>query len=196
MSQVGRNERLQKLIEQVRQGDREAFDQLLAEFSEEILIMVRYRMPRLLRSKLDSMDFVQSVLKSLFLDGPEQFESLRQITRYVEAMVTNKINESHRQFTRIQKYNVRRETGLYVHHGDGREEPRDLTSSSPTPLDQLQADEAWATLTEGLKENEVEVLRLRREGLTYPEIKQRLGIPDRSARRLIKRIEDRAETRL
>src|SRR3954467_15388841 len=49
------------LIARARKGDEEAIGQLLTAFGEELRIMVRARLPRTLRTRFDSTDFVQAV---------------------------------------------------------------------------------------------------------------------------------------
>ena len=149
--------------------------------------MVRSRLPKKLRSRFDSTDFVQSVWQSFFADpgrDSRDFETVEHFRGFLFGMVRNKVQEQHRRLTRTGKYDLAREEPLYVRRGD-REVLREVVSPEPTPSQAIQASDRMAQLTAGRSPREVEVLTLRRQGLTIVEIAARTGINERTVRRMI-----------
>jgi RNA polymerase sigma factor (sigma-70 family) len=173
------------LLRRARAGDDDAIHDFLSQFEQEVRTMVRSRLPKKLRTQFDSTDFAQTVWQSFFVDsGCRQFDSIEHLRRYLFGMVRNKVSEQHRRLTRTEKYDLSREERLYVRRGD-REVPREVMSPEPSPSQEVQATDRMAQLTAGRSPLEIEVLRLRHQGLTFEEIAQRTGINERKVRRLI-----------
>ena len=67
------------LIARAKSGDQAAIGDLLTRFEREVQMMVRARLPRMLRSRFDSADFVQAVWQSFFSDlghASREFENV------------------------------------------------------------------------------------------------------------------------
>jgi RNA polymerase sigma-70 factor (ECF subfamily) len=157
--------------------------------------MVRARLPRRLRPRFDSLDFVQAVWQSFFTtpEGtPRDFDSPAHLRGFLKGVVRNKVHEEHRRLTRTAKHDVAREEPLYVARGD-REVPREVRSPGPSPSETVQADDRWAQLTAGFGPREIHVLQLRRQGLTHAEVARRAGMHERSVRRIIEQFRSRLE---
>jgi RNA polymerase sigma factor (sigma-70 family) len=185
------------LMESARLGDEAAVAAVLDRFEPEVRTMVRVRLPKVLRSELDSMDIVQAVWTSVFTANTEdvaRFADAGQFRGFLAGVARNKVNEAHRRGTRTKKYNLRREERLYVRKGE-RDIPRDVPASDPTPSEEVQADDRLDQIIRGRTPDEVRVVDLRRQGLTYDEIAGRLGTSERSARRVIESIRERMEAR-
>jgi RNA polymerase sigma-70 factor (ECF subfamily) len=185
------------LIARAKLGDTAAFNQLMERFGGEVRMMVRGRLPKMLRGQFDSMDFVQAVWQSFFVDlkdGSPDFENARHLRKFLEGMARNKVFEQHRRLTKTEKYAVKREERLYVRRGE-REVERELVARGPTPSEAAQAGERLAQLTSGCSPREVEVITLRYQGLTLDEIASRTGMCERSARRIIDAARARMEAR-
>ena len=66
-----------EFIARIRAGDEEAATELLRRYEAKVRLVVRRQLPRLLRSKFDSLDFLQSVWGSFFhrvRTGPTDIE--------------------------------------------------------------------------------------------------------------------------
>ena len=185
------------LIEGARLGNEAAVAALLGRFEPEIRTMVRVRLPRALRNQLDSMDIVQAVWTSVFT-GKEndvgRFTEVGQFRGFLAGVARNKVYEEHRRRTRTKKYDLGREERLYVRKGE-RDIPREVFASDPTPSEEVQSEDRMNQLIRGRTAEEVRVVELRREGLTYDEIAEKLGISERSVRRVIEAIRERMEAR-
>jgi RNA polymerase sigma factor (sigma-70 family) len=185
------------LIESARLGDEAAVAVLLGRFEPEIRTMVRVRLPRILRNQFDSMDIVQAVWTSVFTgkaDDVARFSDVGQFRGFLAGVARNKVYEEYRRRTRTKKYGLLREERLYVRKGE-RDVPLDVVASDPTPSEEVQADDRLDQLTRGRPLEEVRIIDLRRQGLTFDEIAQRLGTSERSVRRVIKSIQERMEAR-
>lgn len=173
------------LLRRAKAGETAAIREFLQRFEQEVRTMVRSRLPKKLRTQFDSTDFVQSVWQSFFVDSNSRdFDNVEHLRRFLYGMVRNKVQEQHRRLTRTEKYDLAREERLYVRRGD-RDVPREVISPDPSPSAAVQATDRMAQLTAGRSPLEIEVLTLRRQGLTFVEIAGRTGIHERTVRRVI-----------
>jgi RNA polymerase sigma-70 factor (ECF subfamily) len=187
----------QRCISRIRAGDNDAARELLAEFEPEIRVLIRVRLPRVLRVQFDSMDFVQAVWQSLFSDWdrpPGCLESPAQFRAYLAGIARNKLLAQYRRSTRTKKYNLKREEPLVVRRGVS-EEPNEPTAHDPSPSQAAQAEDCWRRMLAGRSSRVARVVELRRDGLTFEEVGRELGMSDRSVRRVIESIRQRMEPR-
>jgi RNA polymerase sigma-70 factor (ECF subfamily) len=176
-----------ELITRAKAGDEVAIRAFLTRFEEEVRMMVRARLPKKLRTRFDSSDFVQAVWQSFFSDlrtGSPDFANVEHLRGFLAGVVRNKVHEQHRRLTRTRKYDLAREERLYVRRGD-RDVPREVVSPDPSPSDSAQASDRLAQLTAGRSPRDVAVITLRHQGLTFDEIALRTGINERTVRRII-----------
>jgi RNA polymerase sigma-70 factor (ECF subfamily) len=181
------NEEFDDLLARAKAGDEAAIREFLLRFEKEVRAMVRCRLPKKLRTQFDSTDFVQAVWQSFFRDLDQDcrnFANVGHLRGFLSGMVRNKVSEQHRRLTRTEKYDVGREERLYVRRA-GREVPREVVSPEPSPSQAVQASDRMEQLMAGRSPREVEVLTLRRQGLTLVEIAERTGIHERTVRRVI-----------
>jgi RNA polymerase sigma-70 factor (ECF subfamily) len=186
---------LASLMTRAKAGDEEAVRDFLDRFEWEVRTMVRARLPKKLRRQFDSVDFVQAVWQSFFSDlrrGGPDFEHVEHVRCFLAGVVRNKVFEQHRKLTRTEKYDVSREERLYIRRGD-RDVPREVVSPDPTPSEAAQADDRLEQLTHGRSAQEVAVISLRRQGLTFSEIATETGIHERTVRRIIESARARME---
>lgn len=185
------------LIARARAGDEVAARDVLRRFEGEVRMVVRGRLPRALRSQFDSMDFVQAVWTSVLTgDGPDltRFDTSRRLMGYLAGVARLKVLEEHRRRTRTRKYDLKREEPLIVRRGD-REVVREVAASDPSPSQDAQARDRLAQILKGRSELERAVVEMRRGGLTFEEIAERLGVHESAVRRIIDGIRQRQEAR-
>lgn len=186
-----------RLIGLARNGDQRALEELLQSFETDVRLMVRVRLPKALRAQFDSMDFVQSVWTSLFVNPEREevdFANAGHFRKFLAGVVTNKVNYQYRRRTQSKKYELAREEPLYVRRGD-HDQPREVPASDPTASQEVQATERMAQLAAGRSPAEAEALELRRRGLTFDDIAARTGLNERTVRRLIDGLRDHLEAR-
>jgi RNA polymerase sigma-70 factor (ECF subfamily) len=187
-----------ELVAGVKAGEPVAIRDFLRQFEPEVRMMVRARLPRRLRTQFDSLDFVQVVWQSFFTDAPRpapDFVKVEHLRAFLAGVVRNKVFEQHRRLTRTEKYDVSREERLYVRRGE-QDRPREVVSPGPSPSEAAQAGDRLAQLTAGRSQREVDVITLRRQGLTFDEIASRTGINERTVRRIIDLARSRMEARV
>ncbi|RUL87115.1 RNA polymerase sigma factor [Tautonia sociabilis] len=186
-----------ELVRRAKAGDEQALNALLSEFEDDVRLAVRRQLPRVLRTQFDSMDFVQLVWASVFAGeavDPTRFDNPQHLRAFLTGVAWNKVREEYRRRTRTRKYDIGREEPLYVRRGD-REEPREVPSPEPTPSQNLQEIDRMEQLTAGRSGPEAEALRLRSLGLTLEEVAARVGLSERTVRRLIEDSRRRMEQR-
>ena len=176
---------LRLLLERVRHGDEDAARELLKHFEPHVRRVVRRRLPLVLRSKFDSMDFVQSVWGDFFAQlsrGEIDFETSRQLAKFLAFVAQAKVaDEVHRRLG-TEKFGVLKEVALRPH--DIPAKGRD-----PTPSQHVMAHERLEAILSGRPKLHREVLQLRSEGCTFKEIASRLEIDERTARRILHGVE-------
>src|SRR5512135_1121120 len=118
------------LMERARSGDEAAVQEFLNRFEPEVRTMVRGRLPKSLRPKFDSMDFVQAVWQSFFTDlrkGTREFENIKHLRGFLAGVARNKVFAEHRRLTKTEKHDLAREERLYIRRG-AREVAREVVS--------------------------------------------------------------------
>lgn len=186
-----------RLIALVKSGDEDASRQLVERFGAEVQILVRQRLPSKLRRQFDTMDFFQVVWKSVIFhcrDRPEPFEGPGHLKAFLAGVVHNKVTQEHRKRTLTRKYDLSVEEPLYVRKGT-REVPREIPSDDPTPSEHVQADDRLDQIVAGRSPLEIQIIELRRDGLTFDQIAESVGIHEKAVRRVIEAIRLRMEER-
>ena len=179
---------LQVLLDRVRQGDEDAARELLQLFEPHVRRVVRLRLPHALRSKFDSMDFVQSVWGSFFAHlnrGEIDFESRGQLCNFLVSAAQAKVDYESRRRLRAGKFDVHKERQIE----QDAENPI-FTSPDPRPSQVAVAHDLLENAMRGRPPIHQQILRLRSQGYTFVEIAAQVGIDERSARRIVQGIEE------
>src|SRR5687768_4189029 len=96
------------LMNRLRAGDQEAAWKLIEEYGPHIRRVVRRELHQKMRSKFDSIDFVQAVWASFFRE-PGQFremETPEALLNFLVAIARNKVVDETRRRLYLQKMNV------------------------------------------------------------------------------------------
>jgi RNA polymerase sigma factor (sigma-70 family) len=173
------------LMEAVRSGSEEAAYELVGQFGQQLLIVVRRRLGRELRQRYESADFTQIVWGSFFahrnrLEGISTPEAL---AGFLAVIVRNKISERHRRL-RSAKRHPDREQALEATGGD----VIDTMSLRVSASKLVMADELWQQLYASTTPQGREILDLRRSGRNLLEIAEKLSISTRTVRRMLGRL--------
>ncbi|GIW86113.1 MAG: hypothetical protein KatS3mg108_0437 [Isosphaeraceae bacterium] len=183
----------QALIDRARAGDGSALERLLEAFEPDVRAMVRGQLPRALRPRFDSMDFVQEVWRALLEQpigqGPG-YQGAARFRGYLAGVVRNKVYEEYRRRTRSQKDNLAREEPLFVER-QGRTEVREVAAADATPSEEFHARDCLDRLLAGGSAVEARIVEWRRQGRTLEEIAAGLGIHERTVRRLLEGLRTR-----
>jgi RNA polymerase sigma factor (sigma-70 family) len=182
---------LRAFLDRIRAGDELAARELLARYEAQVRLVVRRQLPRLLRSRFDSLDFLQSVWASFFLRlraGPEKFEDPRYLVTFLAQVAKNKVVDQYRRAV-SRKQDMQREEPLSA----GGLPPRELIADQDTASELAEANEAFGRLQDRLPADRREILGLKVEGFSSREIGERLGLSERTVRRALEDLRRRAE---
>jgi RNA polymerase sigma factor (sigma-70 family) len=183
---------LQELFASIREGSEEAVWRLIEVYGPHIRRVVRRHLDRRLRSRFDSLDFVQAVWASFFRDPIQarSFSSPDEIIGYLANTARNKvIDESRRNHS--GKYDVRKERSFE----DQRNETDAIAAAEPSPHEVAIVREAWNRLLERQPAAHQEIVRLRLAGASDSDIATRMDMHERSVRKVVDRIIEQLMTR-
>jgi RNA polymerase sigma factor (sigma-70 family) len=177
----------QALLARVAEGSREAVNQLVDLYGGHILRRVRQRLPDRLRSKFDSLDFVQDVWASFFAEVPphDAFATPEHLISFLTAVAQHKVVGAVQKRLLTQKHDVNRETPL---DGEGGALERlGLTATGPTASQVAVERELWEGLLKGLRPADRLILQLLKEGKTHAEVAAALRISEKTVQRTVNR---------
>jgi len=171
----------QELIALAKEGDRCALDQLLGVYGERIRRIIRLRMGKELRSKLESMDLVNEALVCAVRDLKEftyrdEGDFLRWLAQIAENRIRDNLDRLH-----AGKRDIRKESPLDDDTSkgtNGRNRLRQLAVST-TPSAILSKKEELDKLENAIDQLRPEhrevILLAKIEGLSYKEVADRLN---------------------
>jgi RNA polymerase sigma-70 factor (ECF subfamily) len=176
----------QRLLQQVRTGDRQAFEQLLAQHRAYLRQFVELRLDPKLRSRADPSDVVQEA----------QIEALRRLDAYLEQepmpfrlwlrqLAHDRLLMMHRRHIKAARRAVGQEVALPER--SSLLFAQQLLASGSTPSQKLDQQELARRVREAvaqLPEADREVLLMRTfEGLSFEEVGYLLDIDPATARK-------------
>jgi RNA polymerase sigma factor (sigma-70 family) len=173
-----------ELVRQAKGGDTRALSALLERHQARIRGLVRQRLGRDLRRELDSGDLVQEALVEVVEAFPRfEMRDERSFVRWLATLVENRLRELARYHGREKRDHSRR---VPLASEDGSlGTPQD---PGPSPSQEARGHEAQERLESALRDlpaNWRAALELRRSGLEFEPIAQRLGLPSAAAARML-----------
>jgi RNA polymerase sigma-70 factor (ECF subfamily) len=175
-------EPLEVLVERLRDGDREAAERVFGAYEPYLRMVVRRRLPGVLRAKFDSLDVVQSVWAHLlpgFRTAGWHFPSAAHLRAFLVRVTRNRLTDRLRHYRTA----LEREQPLEDTPADGLP-----ASGQPRPSEVAQADDLWEKMLALCPPAHHELLRLRRQGLLLTEIAQRTAMHEGSVRRIFRQL--------
>jgi RNA polymerase sigma factor (sigma-70 family) len=184
---------LKGFLARIQAGEEDAARELLTRYEAEVRLVVRRQLPRLLRSRFDSLDFLQSVWGSFFRrvrSGPglAEFEDQRHLVAFLARAAKNKVIDEYRR-AGSQKQDMHREEPIWA---DG-DHPRELAARTDSPSQVAEAKELYDRLRDLLPEERHAILDLKAQGLSSRDIGQRLGISERTVQRVLEDLRRRTD---
>jgi RNA polymerase sigma-70 factor (ECF subfamily) len=183
----------QRLVSLAKNGDESALQQLCDAYAERVRRIVRLRMGDELRSKLQSMDLVQDVFVSV-LRGLKDFtyEDEGDFVRWLATITENRIRDSLEKL-HAGKRDIRREVPLDVSGQSSKDTfartigPVASTTPSMLVSRREDLDRLEAAIEKIPSEYREVILLAKIEGLSGPELAQKLGKTPGAARALLSR---------
>ena len=182
-----------ELVALAKEGDESALNRLYGAYAERVRWMVRFRMGRQLRSKLESMDLVQDTLIHAF-NGLEGFTYKNEgdFVRWLSKIAENELRGSLRKL-HTEKRNIRKEVRLDRYRSTtgggilGALGPIEATTPSvimSRKEDLVKLEKAMDKLKPQYREA---IVLTKIEGLSYEEIGGRLDMSADAVRMLATR---------
>jgi RNA polymerase sigma factor (sigma-70 family) len=173
------DEPLDELIEQLNAGDVSAAERAFLAYEPYLRMAIRRQLTGPLRSKLDSMDIVQSVWADVlrgFRQSGWRFTDRSHLRAFLMKVARNRLIDRRRQHHRA----IEQERSLDQASAD------DLPQTNqPRPSEIAQEHELWKRMLEECSPAHREILILKREGLPNSEIATRTGLHEGSIRRIL-----------
>jgi RNA polymerase sigma-70 factor (ECF subfamily) len=170
-----------KLLHQARSGDSKQLGELLEIYRRYLHLLARIEIGRNLQAKLDASDLVQDTLLEAHRNFPRfQGSSETQFVCWLRQIMAANLANFLRRYLGTQGRDVRLERELAVRlDRSSRMLDRSLIDRSSSPSHQAARREQAVLLADALEklpEDYREALVLRHlEGLTFPEVSQRMG---------------------
>jgi RNA polymerase sigma factor (sigma-70 family) len=177
----------QAFLELWRSGDEEAARQLVDRYAERLTALARKRISERLSSRIDPEDITQSVFRTFFLRAREGQFQVQGPDDLCKLLTRITIHKTLRQVAYHKR--ARRDPGQETaQQGSGDAILQIICAADPTPQEAaVFLDELEHFLAEFRPEDQ-QILALRMEGYSNTEIAHKLGITDRTVRRLMERI--------
>jgi RNA polymerase sigma-70 factor (ECF subfamily) len=171
-------EHLDELIEKLNGGDVAAAERAFLAYEPYLRMAIRRQLTGPLRSKLDTMDIVQSVWADIlggFRDAGWRFTDRSHLRAFLMKVARNRLIDRRRQH----------------HRAIEQERPLDLAeadlpgANQPRPSEVAQAHELWKQMLEACSPGHREILILKKQGMPNAEIARRTGLHEGSIRRIL-----------
>ena len=161
----------QTLLKKIRDGDQEAREVLFERYYNEVMRIVRFRIGRMLRSKMESVDLAQSVFLDVARDLPAfDYRGEGSFKDWLSRVVENKIRLRASHFKALKRDPAREQA---------QSQPDLLPGSTPTPSQNFARDELVLAIEEGMEqlpEDYREVIIQRKFlGRSWDEVAETLG---------------------
>ena len=181
------------LVALAQEGDESALNQLCKVYGMRVLWIIRLRMGRELRSKLESMDLVQDVLMSALKDlGTFKYKTEGDLLRWLSRIAENRLR-GHLQRFHANKRDIRKEVRLNGYRPTAEDSVVTaldaVVTTTPSAIMSKREDlDKLAKAIDALKPEYRQVIVLTKiEGLSYKEIGEKLGKSADAARMLFSR---------
>src|SRR6266852_4102522 len=176
----------QDLLQRARECCDESARELVERYGPHILRVVRRRLNKKLRSKFDSVDFVQAVWASFFALPMDrlQFERPQQLVDFLMGLARNKVVDAVRQRLETQKYDVNRELPLY---DSTAVDAREVKARGPTASQVAIAKEEWQRAQDSAVPREERIVNWIQRGQSLESIAREIGVSVKTIRRVLER---------
>lgn len=172
------------LLREARRGSPEALGELFERYGGRLLALIRFRMGRTLRARIESRDILQATLLKSFqrldqFEGADGKSLMGWLIRIAENEIRDQVDFQHRQRRDI-------EAGIPLDDISRQLAATGRSALSEAALNQ-QADYLTRAL-DGLEPDHREVIVLRKlEELSFKEVGERLGRSEDACRMLLAR---------
>jgi RNA polymerase sigma-70 factor (ECF subfamily) len=191
---MGASSSFTDLMARLRAGDQAAARQVFQRFVHKLVRLARERMGQALRRRVDPEEVVQSAYKSFFLRygaGKLDVQDWSSLWSLLTVITLRKCVDRV-DYHHAQRRDVRREARANAEAASS--EPWwEAVSREPTPVEAAVLAETLEQLLRDMEERERPMLEMSLQGYTSAEIGERLGVSERTVRRVRERVRKRLE---
>jgi RNA polymerase sigma-70 factor (ECF subfamily) len=189
-------ESFDRLMNRLREGDGDAAEAVVQRLSSRLNRVARTHLETWVRRKVDPEDIIQSVFRSFFTRceaGRFDLASWDELWGLLVVIAARKCVNS-AEFFGAKCRNATAETAfLSWVDGVGQGERYPAVDPGPSPFEVAALRETVEQLLEGLDGEDRAAVELSLQGYTTREISERLGLAERTVRRLRERLRHRLE---
>jgi RNA polymerase sigma-70 factor (ECF subfamily) len=177
------------VMQRLRAGDQDAATQVFQRFADRLIALARGRLNPVIRAKLDPEDVLQSVFRSFFTRHAEGQFDLANWDSLWSMLVVLTVRKCGR---RVGYFHAARRDVLRERAPEPAVQESNMAweqmAAEPTPAEAAILTETVEQLMRRLDERERQVLALRLQGYTIPEISAQLGRAERTVERVLERV--------
>lgn len=188
-------EDFKQLMEDLANGSEDAAWRIARDYTPHILRAVRAKLPRSIRSKVDSQDFAQIIWVSVLLkqSNLDRVRSPQELINLLVRVAHHKVVDAYRHYTDFQARDHRRESpiekvGRSKQSGVQHTVDAGLFDRQMSPSQSAGVRERWQLLLQNLSPRDGAILRHRMNGETYTEIAGVVGAGVTTVREVLNRI--------
>src|SRR6516165_8877961 len=153
------------LVKRLRRGDDDAATQLFTRYASRLIALARSRMDKQIRQKVDPEDVLQSVFKSFFAryrSGAYELKDWDSLWGLLVIVTLRKCSQKARYFLGAV-HDVRKEALPADNNWN-------IAAKTPTPDEEAVLAETLEHVMSQLKDRDRQILELRLQGYSVPEI--------------------------
>ena len=188
-----------RLIDQCRQGDQVASQELFDRYVSRLIAMVHRRMSSRLNRKVDAEDIVQSAFRSFFVGVDRDKFTFEQSGDLWRLLVVISLNKLRRRvaYHRAAKRGMDHEQSVAMSADQSRQAICfEAAATEPLPDAAVSVMDEFDQLTADLEPLQIDILKLRMHGYEMTEIAERVDRSERTVRRLLEKVRGRWSERL
>jgi RNA polymerase sigma-70 factor (ECF subfamily) len=177
------------LMARLRAGDQDAARQVFQRFAARLIALAHGHLDPLVRRKTDAEDVVLSAFKSFFqrwAAGKWDVGNWDSLWSLLVCITLRKCGREVKYFHRSVR-DVRKETALPP-AGEDAVGDCELLADEPTPAEAAMLAETLEQFLAGLDERDRQIVRLRLEDYTVPEISIRVGLTEYTVKAVLDKV--------
>jgi RNA polymerase sigma factor (sigma-70 family) len=185
-------DRWQRLIQGLRTGDDRIVGEFCEQYGDRLHRLADKNLAPGVRRRVGPEDVVQSACRTFLRrakGGQFELEDSESLWRLLCAITLTKVRAQVR-FHMREKRGLNREEALAPADESGETEI-DAADPQPNPAEAAEFADFFEQLLTGLDDQERQVVDLKLQQLTNEEVAARLGTSERTARRILKRVQSR-----
>jgi|SRR5262245_16117890 RNA polymerase sigma-70 factor, ECF subfamily len=181
----------QGCVERWQAGDQSAAAKLYYRYVEQLVKLAQRRLSSKLAARVDPEDIVQSVFRSFFVRAKQGKFVFKGDDDIWKLLVQITIHKTLKQVAHHRR--AKRDAGAEVAASGDNDLLVSYLSREPTPEEAAIFVDQLAFFLRDLRPEDRKIIEMRLEGFDQVEIAKRLGVSDRTIRRVMERIRSQAE---